>query len=92
MTEIINLLGDKLSKEIGITPLAARGLLKLSIKDELGPFKPISQLDYDILSSVIQNSLRARLIKIGLKETDSTIKNMIEELNKNQSLITLEKV
>ncbi|GAI01549.1 unnamed protein product, partial [marine sediment metagenome] len=38
--EIINYLGEYLSNIINISPPAARGLIKLAIKEELGSFKP----------------------------------------------------
>ena len=41
---IIYYLGDLLSEKIGISTSASRGLIKLSIKEEVGPFKPISDI------------------------------------------------
>ena len=41
--EIYNYLGDILADKIKISPPAARGLIKLAIKDELGSFKPLIQ-------------------------------------------------
>ena len=38
LIEIINILGNFLSEEIKISPAAARGLIKLSIKEEMNPF------------------------------------------------------
>ena len=90
--EIIAYLGNKLAEKIDISPPAARGLLKLSIKDELDPFKPISQITFNELKSVIENALNQRLIKLEISNKDEIIKFMLEELKANQSLITMSKV
>ena len=44
--EIIRYLGDKLAEQMSISSPAARGLIKLSIKDELGPFKALTKINY----------------------------------------------
>jgi hypothetical protein len=90
--EIYKFLGDLLSERINISPPAARGLLRLSIKDEFGPFKPIEQLDYEDLLSVILNSLPIRLKKLEVKSIEKLISFLAEELTKNQSLITMSSV
>jgi hypothetical protein len=87
--EIINYLGDKLSEHINITPPASRGLLKLAIKDELGPFKPLESINFNDLKNVINNSLQKRLQKLNIQNFQNVIKNLLEELTKNQSLITM---
>ncbi len=90
--EVINILGDKLAEFINISPPAARGLLKLAIKDELGPFKPLEQVNYVGLIKVIQNSLKDRLMRFGVKNLDELIKLMMDELTEYQSLLTLAEV
>ena len=87
--EIINLLGDKLSKELKISPPAARGLIKLAIKDEVGPFKPLDQLSFRELKSIIHNSLRNRLTKLEIKSVSKIIEVINFELIDKQSLITM---
>ena len=86
--EIINYLGEKLAKRIDISPLAARGLLKLAIKDELGPFETFSKLSFNDLLKVIQNALKGRLEKIKVGNTDEIVKFMLNELSRSQSLLT----
>ncbi len=69
-----------------------RGLLKLAIKDELGPFKPISEINFSDFKSVIKNSLSLRLIKLDIPNIDILIEYMLEHLTKNQSLVTMVRV
>ena len=90
--EIINTLGNKLSKEIEISPPAARGLIKLAIKDEIGPFKPYNQINFKELESTILNSLKNRLLKLDLKNIDIIIDHIKKELIDKQSLITMSSV
>ena len=90
--EIIKFLGDKLANKINISPPAARGLLKLAIKDELGPFKPISEINFNDFKSIMKNSLRLRLIKLDIPNNDILIEYMLYYLTKNQSLITMARV
>ncbi|MBD3216095.1 MAG: hypothetical protein GF311_26010 [Candidatus Lokiarchaeota archaeon] len=87
--EIITLLAEKLASKIEMTPTATRGLIKLSIKDELGPFKPIEQLDYYDLREMINHSLKKRLEAIKVDNVDLIIKFLEKTLIENQSLITM---
>lgn len=87
--EIIKYLGDKLAEQIKISPPAARGLLKLSIKDELGPFLDLKQIDYIGLYNVLENSLKNRLIKLEISNYEFVVSYMVNELTLNQSLITM---
>ncbi|TXT64080.1 MAG: hypothetical protein BAJALOKI3v1_260016 [Promethearchaeota archaeon] len=87
--EIITLLAEKLASKIEMTPTATRGLIKLSIKDEVGPFKPIEQLDYDDLMDIINRSLKKRLEAIKVDNVDLIIKYLAKTLIENQSLITM---
>lgn len=87
--EIIKYLGDKLGEKINISPSAARGMLKLAIKDQVGPFKPLSQLNYSNLKLILQNALRERLEKLEIPHYESVIEFLTDELTQNQSLITM---
>ncbi|MHA1193146.1 MAG: hypothetical protein ACTSP9_12760 [Promethearchaeota archaeon] len=87
--EIIKYLGSKLSESIELSLPAGRGLIKLAIKDELGPFHPINQLNYEKLVAVIQNSLKNRLLDLNIPNFEEVLKNLLDELNSNQSLITI---
>jgi hypothetical protein len=89
MMEVINILGEKLSLRINISPPAARGLLKLAIKDEIGPFKPFNQLNYEDLKNSIENALKIRLEKLDIKKPQKIIDNLMGELRKIQSIITI---
>ena len=87
--EIIYILAEKLSQKIHISPPAARGLLKLSIKEEVGPFKPLNQLDYDDFKNSIEKALRMRLDKLSINNPNEIIEYLIKELRIIQSLITI---
>jgi hypothetical protein len=87
--EIIKYLGSKLSDYINLSLPAGRGLLKLAIKDEFGPFHPINKLDYNKLALVIDNSLKKRLIDLRVPDFEEIIKHLQIELKSNQSLITI---
>ncbi len=89
LMEIIKYLGDKLAKEINISPPAARGLLKLSIKDELDPFRPLFKITFNELRNVLQNSFKKRLINLEISNYEAIVNHMIIELELNQSLITM---
>ena len=87
--EVINILAEKLSHKINISPPAARGLLKLSIKDEVGPFKPLNQLDYEDFKNSIEKALRTRMEKLSIESPQKIIVYLINELRSIQSLITI---
>lgn len=87
--EIIKYLGNQLAKKINISPPATRGLLKLAIKDELGPFKPLNQINFNDLKSVIENTLSLRLKKLEIPNTEILVEYLLDQLTKNQSLITM---
>jgi predicted DNA-binding antitoxin AbrB/MazE fold protein len=90
--EIIRILGDKIAEKVNISPPAARGLLRLAIKDQLGPFKPLNQIDLKDFKLVIENSLKQRLKNLEISNNDKVIESIIEELKKLQSLITMENI
>jgi hypothetical protein len=87
--EIIRYLGDKLAEKMNISPPAARGLIKLSIKDELGPFKELYKINYNEYLTVLKNSFRERLMKLEIPNFEGIVNNMLKELELNQSLITI---
>ncbi len=90
--EIIKYLGSKLSEYIELGLPAGRGLIKLAIKDQLGPFYPFNQLNYERLVEVIQNSLKKRLLDLKVPNTEEVVKKLLDELNSNQSLITIAEI
>ena len=87
--EIIKLLGNKLAEKINVSSPAGRGLIKLAIKDELGPFTPLNQLEFVDFKNTIENSLKMRLEKLEISSTSEIIDLLLENLTKNQSLITI---
>jgi hypothetical protein len=87
--EVINVLSDKLSQKINISAPAARGLLKLAIKDEVGPFKPYNQLNYEDFKDSIERALKNRLVKLEIKNPQKVIESLMIELKKIQSIITI---
>ena len=90
--EIINILADHLAKSINISLPATKGLLKLAIKDQLGPFKSLYRLDFEDLKNTVYNSLKQRLINLGIPNIDSLIEGLYKQLIEKQSLITLSKI
>ncbi|MHA1703689.1 MAG: hypothetical protein ACTSWK_15650 [Promethearchaeota archaeon] len=89
---IINYMGDVLSKMIGISPSASRGLIKLSIKEEVGPFKPISDIGLKEYQDTINNSLKKRLQDLKISNFEEIVNLLLKELITHQSLITMEKI
>jgi len=87
--ELIKLLGNKLAEKINVSSPAGRGLIKLAINDELGPFKPLNQLEFIDFKNTIENSLKKRLEKLEISSTSEIIDLLLDKLTKNQSLITI---
>ncbi len=87
--EILNYLGNILSEKLIISPPAARGLVRLAIKDELTLFKPLTEANFEDMKSVIKNSLHKRLIELDIQEAASLTQLLLDELVKNQSLFTM---
>jgi len=87
--EIIKLLGNNLAEKINISSPAGRGLIKLAIKDEVGPFKPLNQLEFIDFKNSIANSLKMRLEQLEISSTSEIIDLLLDKLTKNQSLITI---
>ncbi|MEJ2293907.1 MAG: hypothetical protein P8Y23_03995 [Candidatus Lokiarchaeota archaeon] len=46
------------AERLYISPPAARGLLKLVIKDGFGPFKPLEQLTFNDYKGVLRNEVK----------------------------------
>ena len=90
--EIIKYLANKLADQIRISPPAARGLIKLSIKDEFGPFKELYTINYSDLCTILKNSLKKRLVNLKISNFEFIINELLNELELNQSLITMEGV
>lgn len=90
--QIIFFLGELLSKEIGISEAASRGLIKLAIKEELGPYQELNTIDLRDYQKIIQNSLKNRLLKLNIENFKQIIDVLLKEILENQSLITMEKI
>ncbi|MFX1276802.1 MAG: hypothetical protein ACFFBP_15895 [Promethearchaeota archaeon] len=88
---IINYLSDILAKKINISPSATRGLIKLSIKDQLGPYFDFNQVTYLDLKYSIENALKERLVRLKFDNIEDLIALLLLELKENQSLITMDK-
>jgi hypothetical protein len=90
--DIIYYLGNILANRINISPTASRGLIKLSIKDELDPFIKFELMKFEDLKNAINNSLRLRLTKLNVQGLEDIIGILLKELTDNQSLITMANV
>jgi hypothetical protein len=60
--------------------------------DELGPFKPLNQINYDELKLVIQKTVKKRLIELDYIDIEYIIECLLIQLREKQSLITMERV
>ena len=87
--DIIKHLGGRLADLINISAPAARGLIKLAIKDEVGPFKPLNQITFNEFKNTIENSLRKRLINLEISTFELIVQYLLRELTDYQSLITM---
>ena len=87
--EVLNLLAFIISKEISISYPAARGLLKLSIIDKFGPFKSLKEIKYSDMTSVVNDTLKNRLIELNVRNYNKLISILMNELKNNQSLFTI---
>ncbi|MBD3194863.1 MAG: hypothetical protein GF317_07405 [Candidatus Lokiarchaeota archaeon] len=90
--DVIYFLGEKLGTKLNISPPAARGLLKLAMKDELGPFKLIEEIKYEDYKQIILNSLSKRLKELEIDNYEEIIQYLNVVLTKSQSLITLGRI
>lgn len=50
---------------------------------------PLEKLSYDDLKLTIQNALRVRLVNLEIANSDQIVAHLLDELFKNQSVITL---
>jgi hypothetical protein len=64
----------------------------LSIIDELGPYKPLDQINYDELKLVIQKTVKKRLIELKYTNIEYIIECLLIQLREKQSLITMGRV
>ncbi|MCJ7649737.1 MAG: hypothetical protein MUP85_14065 [Candidatus Lokiarchaeota archaeon] len=90
--EVIKYLGNKLSEFTKISPPGARGLIKLAVKDELGPYKPLQQVTYKELKMTIENALKKRLLSLEINAIDNIIEELLDVLANYQSLIVMENI
>ena len=90
--EIIKSLGEILADKISISPTAARGLIKLAIQDELGPFTIVNQVNFNDLHTTISNSLKKRLVNLSIRDVEGITESMLTQLKHIQSLITMANV
>ncbi|MFX0024122.1 MAG: hypothetical protein ACFE9S_17475 [Candidatus Hermodarchaeota archaeon] len=90
--EMIKYLSIILSEQIDLSPSASAGLIRLAIKDTVGPFKPINQLNFKDYKISCEINLKKRLQKLNINNINQIIISILDELVQNQSLITMEKV
>ena len=86
MSDIIQLLGDHLATLTGKDAPAMRGLIRLALKRD---GEDASRATIDSLVSVFQTTLKDKLVKLNVANADSVIGDLIKEVRKNQSLITM---
>jgi len=82
----IEYFGDILSKKIGKGDLVGRGLILYSVQDEVGNTDIIN---LDTLKRTFQNSLKIRLGKVNVSDVDKISDEMVKELLRKQSLLTI---
>ncbi|MFX0077355.1 MAG: hypothetical protein ACFE96_18080 [Candidatus Hermodarchaeota archaeon] len=87
--DIIKHLGSRLAELISISAPAGRGLIKLAIKDEVGPFKPLNQITFNEFKNSLENSLKKRLINLEISTFELIVQYLVRELTDYQSLITM---
>ncbi len=90
--QIIYYLGYILSERIGISVAASRGLIKLAIKDQFGPFKKLETLGVRDFQNFINNALKKRLQNLSITNYQEIVQYLLDEVLKNQSIITMEKI
>ena len=88
MTTIVEVLGEQLSKALNIKPIQAKGLLRLAIKDAM-PNKVVEELSLKDIKVVLNQGLNERLNKIGVSNSDKIVKDLVNYMTANQSLITI---
>ena len=90
--QIIYHFGYILSERINISVAASRGLIKLAIKEEFGPYQPLNTLGLRDYQNLITHSLKRRLQDLKVPQCEEIVELLIDELLKNQSLITMERI
>ncbi len=88
MKNIVDFLGEKLAIEIKKDPMHAKGLLRLTIKDIVANKKP-EELNYKEIVNILKKGLPDRLSKLNISTSEKITKDMIDYVNKNQSVITM---
>jgi hypothetical protein len=91
LENIIAAMGEIIATSInaGITP--AKGLIRLSIRDEY-PNQGTDPLTYDQILNVINNSLVNRLKGLGITNTKEISNELVKALTKIQSLFTMSSI
>ncbi|MBD3255876.1 MAG: hypothetical protein GF383_12340 [Candidatus Lokiarchaeota archaeon] len=82
-------IGGLISNELNISPPAGRGLIKLAIKDEFGPFINYGDISFENFMKVINNSLKLRFKQLNISNPSKIIEYLREKLVNSQSLLTL---
>ena len=90
--EIVNILAVILAENITISQPAARGLFKLSLMDQIGPFKPLNQMEFKDFKDTINNALRKRLVELKISNLEKIISSLNLQLIEKQSLIPMTKI
>ncbi|HME55038.1 MAG TPA: hypothetical protein VKM55_22725 [Candidatus Lokiarchaeia archaeon] len=68
------------------SPSAAKGLIFLSIEKEFGEFG-LYRSNVSNLIQIVKNSLKNMLVDLGVKDVDSIVIRLVEEIVNNQSLL-----
>ena len=84
--DVINHFGDFLAEKTGKSPIACRGLIRFSLKDEIGTAENPS---FEDTLKAFSNSLKKRLDNVGITNSNSIVKEMVKELKHIQSVFTM---
>ena len=87
MVDIIRILGGILANKINKNALASTGLIRLSVKSETN--KDARTANYNDLKLTFENSLVDGLKKINIADAEQISLEMVAELKKSQSLLTM---
>ena len=75
-----------LSKKIGKADIVGQGLILCAVQDEFGSTDGIT---FDMLKKTFENSLKERLEKVKISNVENVCAEMVKELIKNQSILTM---
>ncbi|MBY9021476.1 MAG: hypothetical protein KGD67_10475 [Candidatus Lokiarchaeota archaeon] len=89
MIELITYLAKYLEEVLKISPPAAKGLLKLAIKEEFGPFKSFDNISLIDMKQVLEGALKMRLLNLEVQNYQEILEKLLLKLKKNQSLLTM---